>query len=277
MKIRSLWQQLSDLLDKEGIEGRVTARLLIMKDLDMKYHQLINQLDKEVKKETVDKLISQAKEIVAGRPVQYLLGKQEFYGLEFLVDEHVLIPRPETEMLVEKVLELLGNKEAKVLDIGTGSGAIAVSIAKNMDKCEITAVDISEAALDVAKKNAKNNKVFAKINFVNSDLFTNLQDNNYDCIVSNPPYIKQSEMSNLPKNVMREPEIALAGGEDGLFFYREIITEGIPFLNSSGFLAFEIGCEQGLQVKSMMKDAGYKNIKIIKDFNALDRVVIGFK
>lgn len=276
MTIREVWQNLNKIL-KDEEEGRVTARLLLMHGLNKKYHQIIGELESEVSEEAVKNLLKQARQVADGLPIQYLLKSQEFYGLSFYVDENVLIPRPETELLVALLVEKLSGREIKVLDIGTGSGAIAISLAKNLEKCKITAVDISKKALKVAKHNAKENNVDERIEFLESNLFSNLEKYAFDCIVSNPPYITKEEMNNLPKNVTNEPKEALYGGEDGLYFYKEIVNKSDSYLKDKGMLAFEIGCKQAEQVKKIMELKGFENISVIKDYNNLNRIIVGYK
>mgnify|MGYP004675186223 FL=1 len=174
----------------------------------------------------------------AREPLQYILGETEFMGLTFHVEPGVLIPRADTEILVEKALEAMP-PNARVLDIGTGSGAIAVSLAKLGKNARVTAVDVSDKALEIARKNAESNG--ADVEFVKSDCFSALQGRKYDMIVSNPPYISDEEMRGLMPEVKREPELALFGGEDGLDFYRRISREAPEYLNEGGFLLFEIG------------------------------------
>ncbi len=277
MKLRDLWNYLSTILEEDHQEGRVTARLLLMSLLNLEYHQFVIQLNEEINKDICNKAIKDAKRVIEGEPIQYVLGKQEFYGLEFHVDENVLIPRPETELLVEEVIKLLPDRKARLIDLGTGSGAIAISVANAIDDIKITAIDISQKALTIAKKNAALNKVFEKIEFCESDLFSKIEGENYDGIVSNPPYVTSLEMNSLEKNVKREPFIALYGGEDGLYFYKKIAGEGYKLLRPGGFLALEIGFKQGESVKRLLKQAGFSNIYVLEDFSAKDRVVIGIK
>ena len=166
------------------------------------------------------------KKLCNGIPIQHITNRQEFMKMTFFVDENVLIPRPDTEILVEEVIKIAKKINAKkILDLCTGSGAIAISLAKYVDKSNITAVDISDKALNVAKLNAKNNEVEDRITFVESDLFENLKKEKYDIIVSNPPYIKKEVLKKLDKEVQKEPKLALDGGYDGLDFYRKIIKK----------------------------------------------------
>ena len=206
-------------------------------------------------------------------PLAYIFGKTNFYGYDLIVDSNVLIPRLDTEILVDKVKEdiLSQNSKVSVLDIGTGSGAIAIVLQKET-KANVTAVDVSSDALSVAKKNAENNG--ANVNFIRSNLFENVSGR-FDFIVSNPPYIESDICLSLePEVVQNEPILALDGGEDGLDFYREIIKLAPNYLNSGGKLYFEIGYNQANAVSKLMKE-NFKDIKIYKDYGNNDRVVCG--
>lgn len=209
-------------------------------------------------------------------PMQYILGRAEFMGMEFAVNENTLIPRPDTEILVEKVIEEINAKKYKtLLDIGTGSGAIGISIGKYCPQVNVVAVDISQKALAVAQNNSINNRV-NNITFVQGDLFENVTGN-FDVIVSNPPYIETHIIDTLESQVKDfEPILALDGGADGLSFYRRI-TSNSSYLNKGGLLAYEIGYNQGVAVKAMLEENAFENVQIIKDLAGLDRVVIGNK
>ena len=183
-------------------------------------------------------------------PLQYILGETEFMGLTFHVEPGVLIPRADTEILVEKALAWI-KPGARVLDIGTGSGAIAVSLAKLGRQAQVTAVDVSDRALEIARRNAERNG--AAVEFVKSDCFSALKGRKYDMIVSNPPYISEDEMRGLMPEVTREPELALFGGADGLDFYRRISREAPEYLNEGGCLLFEIGWLQKDAVSALVK------------------------
>ena len=194
------------------------------------------------------------------------------------MQEGVLIPRPDTEVLVEEVIEIAKNKEdINILDIGTGSGAITVSLAKYLENAKITSVDISEIALEIGRKNAILNEVDDRITFVKSDLFTNInKEMKFDIIVSNPPYIKREVIDTLDKQVKDfEPYNALEGGIDGLDFYRAITKEAKNFIKEGGALAYEVGHDQSEDVSKLMKMYGYTNIYTRKDLQQIDRVVIG--
>ena len=216
---------------------------------------------------------------ISGEPLQYIIGETEFMGLEFKVTPDVFIPRPETEILVETAIKQLSvsNYRLKILDLGTGSGNIAVALAKYLPQAEIYATDISNYALEIARTNAKLNRVEEKIKFVQSDLFTaySLQLTAFDLIVSNPPYITEAEIEVLQPEIRYEPRIALDGGKDGLDFYRRIIKGSGHYLKKGGFLILEMGFRQAKEIRNIFKDSGiFKIIDVMKDYNNIKRVVV---
>ena len=215
-----------------------------------------------------------------GRPTQYILGEWEFMGLPFSVGEGVLIPRADTEVLVETILERQQKESMKsILDIGTGSGCIPISLGHYGKFEHIMAVDISQKALGYATKNAHDNQI--KIDFYESDLFTNLPaewKGNLDAIVSNPPYIPKKDIEELMTEVKDfEPMNALDGGEDGLDFYRAIVEQGREWLKDGGWLFFEIGYDQGEDLRNLLHESGYTEVEVRQDLAGLDRVALGRK
>lgn len=218
-------------------------------------------------------------------PLQHITGTQEFMGMEFIVNEHVLIPRQDTELLVEKAIiaanelkqhEGNANKKIKILDMCTGSGCIAISLAKLCENVQVTAVDISDNALMVARENANKHELTDKITFVQSDLFENINDK-YDLIVSNPPYIPTKVIRELEEEVKtHEPMIALDGNEDGLDFYNKITAQAMDYLEDCSFIIYEIGYDQGEEVSSMLRNI-YPCVKVYKDLAGNDRVVVSGK
>lgn len=216
---------------------------------------------------------------LSGVPTQYITGCQEFMSLNFFVNESVLIPRSDTEVVVEEILKYISKvpkeKTLRLLDIGTGSGCIALSIAKYTSNIKIKAVDISEEALKVAKRNASTLGVEDKVEFILSDLFENLGQETFDIIVSNPPYIPSRIIESLQVEVKNnEPWLALDGGEDGLDYYRRIIAEGLYRLKPGGLLSFEIGYDQAEAVRLIInKVKGYDGYEVIKDLANRDRGV----
>lgn len=204
-------------------------------------------------------------------PIQYIINKQEFMGLEFYVDKNVLIPQPDTEILVEEAIKICNtySGDIKVLDLCTGSGAIGISIGKYVKNAKVYATDISDEAINIAKKNAKQNNV-NNIEFIISDMFDNIKETNFDIIVSNPPYIETDVIPLLSEEVKKEPIIALDGGKDGLKFYKIILSEYKKYLESEGYLLLEIGYDQAKSVGKLINS----NYNIIKDLAGNDRVVI---
>ena len=226
---------------------------------------------------------------IRGEPIQYILGKTEFMGLEFKLRPGVFIPRPETEIIVQAVINsvkllcpvrnniscAVKDDIVKLLDIGTGSGNIAISLARLLPFVRITATDISPEALKIARENALLNNV--EINFLQSNLFSNyeLPISNYELIVSNPPYIPTAEIENLESELNYEPHIALDGGRDSLDFYRRIIQAAPAYLKKGGFLILEMGFDQCARIKKLFKFIGeFEIIKVIKDYNNIDRVIV---
>lgn len=229
-----------------------------------------NQTVCEKQVEQYQKLIEQRASHI---PLQHLTGVQEFMGYPFKVNEFVLIPRQDTELLVEEVLKKADGK--KVLDMCTGSGCIIISLSKFSNLQKAVGVDISKEALKVAKENVIALK--ADVDLIESDLFSNVnKEESFDIIVSNPPYIESSEVDKLMPEVKdHEPRLALDGMEDGLYFYRKIVKEAKHYLTENGALFFEIGYNQGKVVRELMIENGYKEVKVIKDLCGLDRVVTG--
>lgn len=211
-------------------------------------------------------------------PLQYIIGKEKFFGLDFLVNEDVFIPRPETEVLVETTLEIVKGtrhetQDTRILDLCTGSGCIAIALTKNALNCKILASDVSDKALEIAKENAILNGVYDKGSFIKSDLFKNI-DGKFDIIVSNPPYIARAEFESIQKEVLREPRLALDGGEDGLSFYRRIFDEAPLYLKRGGYCMVEIGYGQREAVREIMERQGnFKVIDVRKDQYGIDRVI----
>ena len=230
----------------------------------------------EYLKKYYDGDINEAIELLKqGKPVQYIVGNVNFYGLEFKVNENVLIPRFETEELVEKTIEYAVeyfNKEISILDIGTGSGCIAITLNKNLNS-KVDALDISDKALEVARINNKNNNT--KVNFFKSNIFENV-NKKYDLIISNPPYIAyDEEIMDIVKN--NEPNIALYADNDGLYFYEEILKNALKYLNSKAMIAFEIGQSQGKKIKELVS-IYLPNSKVVlkKDLQNRDRFIFVF-
>lgn len=232
-------------------------------------------------REVTDEELRKIEELVErrnqGEPLQYLLGETEFMGLTFKVTGDTLIPRADTETLVEEVIAKIGKKKVSVLDIGTGSGCIGISIAKNCKNARVTLLDYSDAILQVAKENADLNGV--NVDFVKCDILEEIPEGEFDVIVSNPPYIETDTIFSLDNMVKSyEPVEALDGGFDGLLFYQRIVEEISPeILKDGGYIAFEIGCDQGEAVIEILKEADFTSIKLKQDPCEKDRVVTAKK
>lgn len=252
--------------DLDSIEARVLIGYILKKNNTY----IIANINADISKNDEQELIRALEKIKNGYPLQYITHHQEFMGLNFEVNEDVLIPQPDTEVLVENAIKIIldkySNKEVKILDLCTGSGAIAISLKKYLPNAKVYASDISKKAIDIAKINAEKNCV--KIDFINSDMFENIQEK-FDIIVTNPPYIKTDEIEKLSRNVHAEPKLALDGGVDGLEFYKIISKEVKKYLNEHGTLLMEIGFDQGKVVAEL-----FEGSKCIKDYANNDRVVI---
>ncbi len=257
-------------------EPNLKSRLLMQYILNKPRQYMLIHDNEELTNKQEKAYLENIEKMIKGVPLQHITHSQEFMKMNFYVNENVLIPRPDTEILVEEVINIDKKTNAKkILDLCTGSGAIAISLAKYIENSQITAVDISEEALRIAKLNAVNNNVEDKITFVKSDLFENIVKEKYDIIVSNPPYIKKDFMKKLDKEVQQEPYIALDGGYDGLDFYRKIISEGYQYLKFKGYLCMEIGYDQKQEVFDIIKSQEkYSNTYSKIDLGGNDRIVV---
>ena len=264
-------------LKNENIESpNLKARLLMQFMLNKPRQYVIVNDNEEIDKKNEDSYFQAIRKIIQGVPIEHITHQKEFMKLNFYVDENVLIPREDTEILVEEVIKISKRTNSKkILDLCTGSGAIAVSLAKYLNGSEITALDISNAALKIAKKNAISNEVENQITFISSDIFNNLGNEKFDIIVSNPPYIRKDVIKKLNKEVQKEPHIALDGGEDGLDFYRKIIKESYQYLKYGGYLCFEIGFDQKIDVIELIeKEEKFQNTYSKKDLCDNDRIIV---
>lgn len=278
MTIKDIIVKYSKELEEISPTPRLDVETLLQKVLGVDRLYILLNLERVLSEDEEQLFNKFINERLNNRPIAYIVGNREFMGLDFFVKEGVLIPRPDTEVLVEEVIELAKKKDAKnILDIGTGSGAITVSLAKYLENVKVTSVDISDIALEIGKRNAISNEVNDRINFVKSDLFTNIdKETKFDIIVSNPPYIKRKVIETLDKQVKDyEPYNALEGGVDGLDFYRAITKQAKNYLKKGGILAYEVGHDQSEDVSKLMEMDGYTNIYTLKDLQQIDRVVIG--
>ena len=298
MKIKELFNLETKRLNESKIEdANIIAKSLIKYVLKLTDNDLIVKQNNEVESNNQKEYEEYINQIIEGTPLQYITNKQEFYKQEFYVDEDVLIPQPDTEILVEEVINIAPkDQKLNILDICTGSGAIGISLANNIKNADVTLVDVSSEALEVAEINCDSifeNKITEKayeneaevylieengikqnIKLHQSDMFDELEEE-FDIIVSNPPYIKTKEIKQLSKQVKNEPRIALDGGEDGLYYYRVLIDESHKFLSDDGYLCMEIGYDQKTEVIKLLEESGmYKNIYSKKDLAGNDRIVI---
>lgn len=272
MQIRECLQQAYDTLARAGNgEGRLDARVLLCHVLSCPGSYLYSHDDRELDQELVDKYLSVIKERASGVPCAYITGSKEFYGLEFRVSRDTLIPRPDTETLVELAISMAGQHGFRdILDLGTGCGAIAVALAKNLKHASVTACDISEGALDVARENAR--ALGAGVAFVQGSWFDNIKGR-YGLIVSNPPYVKEGDPHL--EDLSHEPVGALVSGAEGLDDIIEIASQAPGFLVDGGMLMLEHGCDQGERVRAVLADKGYAKIKTVTDLQHRERVTYG--
>lgn len=258
-----------------GDNARFEAELMVMSVMEMDRTRLVLNGKLPVMPQhtyRMNKMIERRKK---GEPLQYILGETEFMSLDFFVREGVLIPRSDTEILVETVIDKIGDKKTIVADICTGSGCIGISIAHYKKNTDVELFDISDIALETAEKNIKRNNVSDRVKSYKMDILNEYPKKKYDVVVSNPPYIEKAVIETLQTEVKDyEPRIALDGGEDGLVFYRRIAETAHNFLKKDGLLAFEIGYNQGESVRGLMQNDFY-DTEVIKDLNDNDRVVIG--
>ena len=277
MTIKELLNQGIIMLKNEDIDGpKNKARAILQHTLKKSREYLIIYDNNEITKTQREEYVRNIKRLIAGEPLQYITGVQEFMKMNFVVTKDVLIPQPDTEILVEEVIKIANKlQNPYILDLCTGSGAIAVSLAKNIPNVKIVATDISIKALEIAKYNAKLNGVLNNIDFIESNLFDKIKNIKFDIIVSNPPYIATSEIKTLPKDVRQEPIIALDGGKDGLEFYKKIYDKGFEFLNKEGYICVEIGYNQKEAVKKIIEQKKrYVETYCKKDLCENDRVVV---
>lgn len=262
---------------EKGVENpRLDAEVLLSHILERERIQLYVNFDQPLQPHELTAYREAVKKRVARMPVAYITGCREFMGLEFCVTPAVLIPRPDTEILVEAVLKKLhGFDQPALLDLGTGSGAIIVSLLANLPTAAGAAVDISDNALDIARQNAEKNQVSSRLKLYQGDLYQPVKGQTFDAIISNPPYIPDSDIQELTQEVRQEPHLALAGGPDGLDFYRRIVRDAAQYLNAGGLLAVEVGIHQAQAVAALaqpMEQLVF--IEIIKDYSGIERVVV---
>lgn len=274
MTAREVLKNARKTLELAGIDdARFDAEQIVINKLGISLSRLKTD-DIEITEKQCSEILCDINRRANHYPLQYILGVWEFYSLPFKVGEGVLIPRPDTEVLVDAALKFIGgSKGLKVIDLCSGSGAIAVAIAKYKAGQNVTALEKSEIAFEVLKENIKLNGV--KVNAVHGDVFEPIEDGSYDLIISNPPYIKKAVLDTLQAEVKHEPSMALDGGEDGLKFYKAIAELWVPKLKPGGAVMVEIGYTQAAEVTGIFREVGLEHIECIKDLSGNNRVIIG--
>ena len=276
MTIREIYSYCINELESNQ-EKFIDTELLLSFVLKKDRIYIKTNLDEKIALDDEQQIKLFVKQLKNHKPIHYIIGQRDFYGYDFLVDEHVLIPRSDTEILVENALNLLGNNEKDLmgLEIGVGSGIISITLLKKLKNLSMTAIDINEYALKISKKNAENLGVADRLKLIKSDLFESVTGR-YDFIISNPPYIDEKDMADLPEKVKNyEPYLALDGKKNGMYFYNEIIKSGRTFLNDKFHIFFEIGYNQGEMIRHSFENCGYEgDVKIIQDYGKNDRVAI---
>ncbi len=282
--ILKLLQWTTDYFKRNNVaEPRASAELLLAHVLSKDRLFLYLNYDRPMETGELAAFRTYIKRRLAGEPNQYITGTQEFWSLPFRVNPNVLIPRPETELLVEVVLEFLRSSDSNIsiLDLGTGSGAIAIALARELSGVRIVATDLSMAALQLARENARMNQVDEKIHFVRSDMFAaiSISSQKFTVVVTNPPYVSHAEFSKLAREIRDyEPRGALDGGPDGLTAIKYIIKEASTVLCQTGALIMEMGADQAESVSTLVRDSQhYQSYRIIKDYSGIDRVLLAVK
>ncbi len=279
MKIHEAIAEGTQRLESSGVSNaRQDAERLLASELRKDRSYLLAHLQDPLRELSEARFLSNIDARASGKPLQYLLGSQEFRGLEFEVTPDVLIPRPETELLVEEALKRFSARKSLILDVGTGSGCIAVSLAVSLSQAQILATDLSDAALVVAERNATRLGVADRIQFLRGDLLLPLKplglEEKLDCIVSNPPYVAERHLPTLQREVRDwEPRIALSGGSTGLAVYEQLIPESLCYLRTGGFLIAEIGYNMQREVTNLF-DSSWELEGIREDFSGIPRIVI---
>lgn len=276
--IKDVHRRCTSILQKAGIESAsLESSILICKVLQVDKILLYSHPERMIEHselEEIDRLIEKR---ISGYPLAYLVGKKEFYGLDFNVADGVLIPRPETEIIIEEAVRELAGKSANVMDLGTGSGCIAVCIAKLLPESHVLAVDVSEIALGIAHDNACKHCVEDRIDFIRMDMMEALKlwSGKLDAVLSNPPYIPTGDIQHLQKEVcVYEPTEALDGGIDGLEFYRKLIPISFHALKDTGTLILEMGISQSESIVDIAEDAGFSHIRICRDLSGINRTLV---
>jgi release factor glutamine methyltransferase len=272
----------TEYLEKKGIESpRMNAELLLADILKCKRLELYLMYDRPLTEKELTEYREYLKRRSTFEPAQYIIGTVEFYGLEFKVSPAVLIPRPETEILVETVINSAAKEdELQIMDIGSGSGNISIAIAVNLPNAYVTGIEISESAIVVAEENLKKYDLNKRVSFLNYDILSLNRDefSDFDIIVSNPPYVSKEDYGKVQKEILNyEPNIAVTDFHDGYKFYREIISLTAQVLKPNGKIFLEIAQGQSKKISEFMKESNFKEISIVQDYQKIDRVIYGVK
>ena len=257
------------------------TQMMIAKVIEKDRLYIMLNLEEDIDESKVEIIKTMIDKRKSSYPLQYILGEREFWGMDFKVSEGVLIPRQDTEILIEETLKKLKDNKHKSnlkgFEIGVGSGIISITLLKEIETLTMIGVDINDKAIELTKANALKHEVSDRLCILNSNLFEKInKENQFDFIISNPPYIETKVIDSLKEDIKKhEPKLALDGGEDGLDFYRAIIEQSKSYISPEGFIAFEIGYNQGEAVKKIFVENGYPNVTIAKDLAGFDRVVIG--
>lgn len=281
MTLKELYNKVTEILEKAGVDSPAFEAIwLINAEIPCDRLRLISEGDTPVSKEAEIKIYSLAKRRAEGEPLQYIIGEWEFFGNKYYVGEGVLIPRDDTEVALTSTFPYLDSikdtEDIKILDLCSGSGILAISLKLRYKNAQVTAVEISDLALPYLQKNAKENK--ADIRIIHDDIFNcadEFADGEFDLIISNPPYVTDEDMASLQREVRYEPSLALAGGVDGLTFYRRIIPLYTKKLKQGGMLCFEYDSQQASAISAMMNDAGFVNIQVFDDIGGVHRAING--
>ena len=272
----------TDYLEKKGIESpRMNAEILLADILKCKRLELYLMYDRPLTEKELTEYREYLKRRSTFEPAQYIIGTVEFYGLEFNVSPAVLIPRPETEILVETVIDSVNEEdELQIMDIGSGSGNISIAIAVNLPNASVTGIEISESAIAVAKENLKRYDCNKRVSFLNYDILSVNKDelSDFDIIVSNPPYVSKEDYGKVQKEILNyEPNIAVTDFQDGFKFYRKIFSQTEQILKPNGKIFLEIAQGQSQKINEIMKENNFKGISIVQDYQKIDRVIFGVK
>ncbi len=278
VSLKELYHQGREVIRQSGIENpELEASVLLAKALSIEAKDIYAYPEREFGPEEVEEFNRLLERRIRREPIAYILGEREFYSRSFMVTPDVLIPRPETEVLVEEALKILENfTSPSIIDVGTGSGCIAVTLGCERRDARILATDISYEALLIAGKNADRHGVSKGVSFICSDLLGCFKDESFDLVVSNPPYVKRSDYASLDRDVRDyEPKLSLLGGEEGIEYIKEIVLQSKRALKKGGWCIVEIGVDQSGKVTEMLEEAGFKDISLTRDLSGVERVIKG--